>query len=62
MSFDESAENGFSLNGIPMAGRTYWNLGTASLYEEALRRNEGIVAESGPLVCCTVSAYRALSE
>jgi len=54
MSFDESAENGFSLNGIPMAGRTYWNLGTASLYEEALRRNEGIVAESGPLVCCTV--------
>ena len=54
MSFDETAETALSPDGIPKAGRTFWNLGTASLYEEALRRSEGILAESGPLVCSTV--------
>ena len=34
-------------------GRINWNLGAAALYEEAIRRGEGIVAESGPLVCLT---------
>ncbi len=34
-------------------GRINWNLGTAALYEEAIRRGEGTVAESGPLVCLT---------
>ena len=36
-------------------GRINWNLGAAALYEEAIRRGEGIVAESGPLVCLTGS-------
>lgn len=31
----------------------HWNLGTAALYEEAIRRDEGIVAADGPLVCLT---------
>ena len=31
----------------------HWNLGTAALYEEAVRKGEGVVAESGPLVCLT---------
>lgn len=34
-------------------GRINWNLGAAALYEEAVRRGEGLVAESGPLVCLT---------
>ena len=31
----------------------YWNQGTAALYEEAIRRREGVIAEGGPLVCQT---------
>jgi len=34
-------------------GRINWNLGAAALYEEAVRRGEGLVSESGPLVCLT---------
>jgi phosphoenolpyruvate carboxykinase (ATP) len=36
-----------------VAAKLFWNLGTAALYEEALRRGEGIVADGGPLVCRT---------
>jgi phosphoenolpyruvate carboxykinase (ATP) len=35
------------------AGRVYWNLSTASLYEEAVRRQEGVIAADGPLACRT---------
>jgi len=31
----------------------HWNRGTAALYEEAIRRSEGVIAEGGPLVCRT---------
>lgn len=34
-------------------GRVHWNLGTAALCEEAVRRGEGTLAENGPLVCVT---------
>jgi phosphoenolpyruvate carboxykinase (ATP) len=30
-----------------------WNLSEAALYEEAVRRDEGVIAASGPLVCRT---------
>src|SRR5438045_6347461 len=33
--------------------RVKWNLSTAALYEEAIRRQEGVVAAEGPLVCRT---------
>jgi phosphoenolpyruvate carboxykinase (ATP) len=33
--------------------RVRWNLSTAGLYEEAIRREEGIVAADGPLACFT---------
>jgi phosphoenolpyruvate carboxykinase (ATP) len=33
--------------------RARWNLSNASLYEEAVRRQEGHIAASGPLVCRT---------
>lgn len=35
------------------AARVYWNLTPASLYEEAVRRGEGVIAAHGPLVCRT---------
>jgi len=33
--------------------RVKWNLSAAALYEEAVRRQEGVIAEHGPLVCRT---------
>ncbi len=35
------------------AGRVYWNLTAAALYEEAVRRQEAVIAVEGPLVCRT---------
>ena len=35
------------------ADRVRWNLSTPALYEEALRRQEGVMAADGPLVCRT---------
>jgi phosphoenolpyruvate carboxykinase (ATP) len=33
--------------------RVKWNLSTAALYEEAIRKQEGVIAAEGPLVCRT---------
>src|SRR6266700_3548236 len=33
--------------------RVRWNLSVAALYEEAVRRNEGEIADGGPLACRT---------
>ena len=35
------------------AGRVYWNLSAAGLYEEAVRRQEAMIAVEGPLACRT---------
>jgi phosphoenolpyruvate carboxykinase (ATP) len=35
------------------AGRVHWNLTVPELMEEAVRRNEGVLAKDGPLVCST---------
>ena len=35
------------------ASRVYWNLPAAALYEEAVRRGEGLIALEGPLACRT---------
>jgi phosphoenolpyruvate carboxykinase (ATP) len=40
-------------HGLANLGRVYWNVPTARLYEAALRRHEGMVAERGPLVVRT---------
>ena len=37
------------------AARVWWNLPPAALYEEAVRRREGLIAADGPLVCRTGS-------
>ena len=35
------------------AARVWWNLSQAALYEESVRRREGLIAVNGPLVCRT---------
>src|SRR5437764_3553083 len=35
------------------ADRVSWNLAPAALYEEAVRRQEGLIAAGGPLACRT---------
>jgi phosphoenolpyruvate carboxykinase (ATP) len=35
------------------AARIYWHLSQPALYEEAVRRHEGVIAADGPLVCRT---------
>ena len=44
---------GLEAHGITHPADVHWNLGTAALYEQALNRGEGAVAETGPLVCLT---------
>jgi phosphoenolpyruvate carboxykinase (ATP) len=44
---------GVSAIGIEGAAAVHWNLSVASLYEEAVRRREGIISSEGPLVCST---------
>ncbi len=44
---------GLDAHGIANVSRVYWNLSTASLYEEVVRRREGLLAHSGPVVCRT---------
>ena len=44
---------GLENHGITKVGEVYWNLRTAALYEEAVRRQEGVVAHGGPFVVRT---------
>jgi phosphoenolpyruvate carboxykinase (ATP) len=39
--------------GLENLGRVYWNLPTPALYEEAIRRYEGMLSHLGPLVVRT---------
>src|ERR1700736_2803708 len=43
---------GLDREGI-LTDQVKWNLSTAALYEEAVRRQEAAIAEGGPLVCRT---------
>ncbi|HUU34751.1 MAG TPA: phosphoenolpyruvate carboxykinase, partial [Vicinamibacterales bacterium] len=45
--------SGLDAHGITTTGQVHWNLTTPLLFEHALRRNEGMVAADGPLVCRT---------
>jgi phosphoenolpyruvate carboxykinase (ATP) len=45
--------HGLEALGIVRSGQVHWNLSPAVLYEEAVRRNEGLIAADGPLVCLT---------
>ena len=47
-------ERGLSLDTEGIEGaRVRWNLSVPALYEEAVRRQEGVIAAEGPLVCRT---------
>jgi phosphoenolpyruvate carboxykinase (ATP) len=39
--------------GINAPSKVHWNLSVGALYEEAVRRGEGVIAAEGPLVCGT---------
>jgi phosphoenolpyruvate carboxykinase (ATP) len=42
--------HGLEREGIEHPRRVFWNTPTPALYEEAVRRREGIIAQSGPIV------------
>ena len=44
---------GLDAHGITNLRAVYWNLSTPELYEEAVKRREGIIAHLGPLVVRT---------
>jgi phosphoenolpyruvate carboxykinase (ATP) len=44
---------GLEAHGIRTSGAINWNLSAAVLYEHAVRRDEGLLAKDGPLVCRT---------
>jgi phosphoenolpyruvate carboxykinase (ATP) len=52
MSLDTERTRSLDREGL-QATRVWWNLPQAALYEEAVRRREGLIAASGPLVCRT---------
>jgi phosphoenolpyruvate carboxykinase (ATP) len=52
MSSPAGQDRSLQDHGIQRA-RARWNLSEATLYEEAIRRGEGMVAAEGPLVCRT---------
>src|SRR5581483_1928436 len=52
MSTEVGQARGLDREGI-MSDRVRWNLPAAALYEEAVRRNEGVISAEGPLSCRT---------
>src|SRR5258705_8739937 len=52
MSIEVARGRGLEREGI-QTDRVRWNLSTAVLYEEAVRRGEGVIAAEGPLACRT---------
>jgi phosphoenolpyruvate carboxykinase (ATP) len=53
MSQVQQQATGLEGHGIENVSRVYWNLSVSALYEEAVRRREGLIAGEGPLVCRT---------
>jgi phosphoenolpyruvate carboxykinase (ATP) len=47
------SEYGLENHGITNVNEVYWNLPTSRLYEEAIRRREGLIAHLGPIVVRT---------
>ncbi|MEM8933508.1 MAG: phosphoenolpyruvate carboxykinase (ATP) [Acidobacteriota bacterium] len=49
------SRHGLEHHGIEHAGTVHWHLPVARLYEEAIRRNEAVIAPGGPLLADTGS-------
>ncbi|MDQ3478420.1 MAG: phosphoenolpyruvate carboxykinase (ATP), partial [Pseudomonadota bacterium] len=52
---DRVATFGLEAQGIETSAQLHWNLTTAPLVEQAVRRGEGVLAKDGPLVVQTGS-------
>ena len=52
MSIEVDQARGLEREGL-LSDRVQWNLPTAALFEEAVRRQEGLIAANGPLACLT---------
>src|SRR5258707_13127029 len=52
MSIEVERPRGLQREGIE-SDRVRWNLSAAALYEEAIRRQEAVIAAEGPLACRT---------
>jgi phosphoenolpyruvate carboxykinase (ATP) len=50
---DDHSKHGLENHGLSNLNEIYWNLNTPALYEEVIRRREGILAHLGPLVVRT---------
>ena len=50
---EKHSDVGLDTHGITNVNDIYWNLRTPALYEEAIRRREGIISHLGPLVVRT---------
>ena len=61
MSIEVERGLGLEREGIE-TDRVKWNLSDAALYEEAVRRQEGVVAAHGPLACRTGQHTGPLAE
>ena len=53
---------GLEAQGLVNLKTIYWNLSTPALYEEAIKRDEGIMSHLGPLVVRTGQYHRTLAE
>ncbi len=53
MGTEVQQRTGLEAHGLVSVRRVHWNLSVPELYEEAVRRHEGVIAEGGPLVCLT---------
>ena len=49
----QAQTSGLEIHGITNVAHVYWNLSVPALYEEAVRRREGLISVEGPLVCRT---------
>ncbi len=52
-TFANQSQYGLDRHGITNISGAYWNLSTALIYEQALRRHEGRLSHLGPLVVPT---------
>ncbi|MBI2833416.1 MAG: phosphoenolpyruvate carboxykinase [Acidobacteria bacterium] len=53
MTIRVQQDQGVDAHGLISASRVFWNLSAPALYEEAIRRQEGLLAAGGPIVCRT---------
>jgi phosphoenolpyruvate carboxykinase (ATP) len=53
MAHAQPQATGLEDHGITNVARVYWNMSVPALYEEAVRRREGLIGAEGPLVCRT---------